>query len=144
MDNNLGNNTAKESDLSGERRKASTLYISKLIRVAHFLAGNSLLVKSLYPKMINFLSHELEEPIIKQYLDNGPRNASYTSHETCDSFISCTDKYLSEQTNERLKLSADIVLFADEASNTVRKEMPGIFISSFDEKKRNSVWISYL
>ena len=84
--------------------------------------------------MINFLSYELEEPIIKQYLDNGPRNASYTSH----------DKYLSEQTNERLKLSADIVLFADEASNTVRKEMPGIFISSFDEKKRNSVWISYL
>ena len=121
MDNNLGNNTAKESDLSGERQKANNLYIIKLIRVVHFLAWNNLPVKSLYPKMINFLSYELEEPIIKQYLDNGPRNASYTSHETCDSFISCTDKYLSEQTNERLKLSADIVLFADEASNTVRK-----------------------
>ena len=38
MDNNLGNNTAKESDLSGERQKANTLYISKLIRVVHFLA----------------------------------------------------------------------------------------------------------
>ena len=61
MDNNLGNNTAKESDLSGERQKANTLYISKLIRVVHFLAWNNLPVKSLYPKMINFLSYELEE-----------------------------------------------------------------------------------
>ena len=58
MDNNLGNNTAKESDLSGERRKANTLYITKLIRVVLFLAQNNLPVKSLYPKMINLLSHE--------------------------------------------------------------------------------------
>ena len=54
MDNNLGNSTAKEGDLSRERRKANTLYISKLIRVVHFLARNNLPVKSLYPKMINF------------------------------------------------------------------------------------------
>ena len=38
MDNNLGNSTVKESDLRGERWKANTLYISKLIRVVHFLA----------------------------------------------------------------------------------------------------------
>ena len=80
MDNNLESNTAK--DLSGERWKANTLYISKLIRVAHFLAINNIPVRSLHPKMINFLSYELEEPIIKQYLDNCPSNALYTSHET--------------------------------------------------------------
>ena len=79
--NNLGNNTAKECDLIGERQKANTLYISKLIRVVHFLARNNLPVKSQYPKMINFLSYELEEPIIKQYLDNCPSNTSYTSHK---------------------------------------------------------------
>ena len=48
--------------------------------------------------------------------------------------ISCIDKYLWGQTKERLKLSADIVLFADEASNAARKEMLGNFISSIDEK----------
>ena len=31
---------------------------------------------------------------------------------------------------------ADIKLFADKASNTARKEMLGIFISSFDEKNK--------
>ena len=86
--------------------------------------------------MINFLSYEVEEPIIKQYLDNCPSSALYTSGKTCDSFISCIDKYLWEQTKERLKLLADIVLFADEASNTARKEMLGIFISLFDEKNK--------
>ena len=80
------------------------------------------------------MSYKLEELIIKQYLDNCPSNASYTSHETCDSFISCIDKYLWEQTKERLKLLAHIVLFADKASNAARKEMLRIFISSFDEK----------
>ena len=79
-------------------------------------------VKILYHKIINFLSNELEEPIIKQYLDNYPSKALYTSHETCDSFVSCTDKCLWEQTKERLKLSTDIALFADEASNAARKE----------------------
>ena len=115
MDNNLENNTAKQSDLSGERQKANTSYISKLIRVVHFLAQNNLPVKSLYNKMINFLSCELEEQIIKQYLDNCLSNALYSSHETCDSFISCIDKNLWEQTRERLKLSTGIVLFAEEA-----------------------------
>ena len=37
---------------------------------------------------------------------------------------------------ERLKLSAEIVLFADEASNAARKEMLGNFISSFDKKNK--------
>ena len=46
MDDNLGNNMAKESDLSGERWKANTLYISKLIRVVHFFAWKNLPVKS--------------------------------------------------------------------------------------------------
>ena len=37
MDNNLQNNTAKESDLSRERREVNALYISKLIKVVYFL-----------------------------------------------------------------------------------------------------------
>ena len=78
------------------------------------------------------LSYEVEKPIIKQYLDTCPSNASYTTHETCDSFVSCIDKNLWEQTKERLKLSADIVLLANEASNAAGKEMLKVFTSSFD------------
>lgn len=54
MDINLENNTAKESNLCSERQKASTVFISKLIRDVHFLARNNLPVKSLYPKKIDF------------------------------------------------------------------------------------------
>ena len=42
---NLENNTAKEINLSRERQKANTLYISKLIRDAHFFTRNNLPVK---------------------------------------------------------------------------------------------------
>ena len=72
--------------------------------------------------MISFLSYELEAPIIKQYLDNSPSKALYTSHKTFDSFISCNNKYLWEQTKERLKLLAEIALFADKASGVARNK----------------------
>ena len=112
------------------------MYVGKLVRIVHFLARNNLPVKSLYPKMIDFLSNELEEPILKQYLDNCPKNASYTSHETCDSLIGSLDSFLWKQTNDRIERSADIVLFADESSNAARSEMLGVFVSTYDEKEK--------
>ena len=51
------------------------MHIGKLIHIVHFLAQNNLPVKSLYQKFMEFLSNELEEPIIKQYLENCSKNA---------------------------------------------------------------------
>ena len=63
------------------------LYIGKLVQIVQFLAQNNLSVKSLYPKFVDFLVNERQEPIIKQYLDTCSKNASYSSHEICDSLI---------------------------------------------------------
>ena len=126
---------SKDNDTES-RNEANQLYVGKLVRVVHFLARNSLPVKSLYTKMIDFLANELKEPIIKQYLQNCPKNATYKSHETCDSLISSLDSFLWQKTDERLQRSADIVLFADESSNAARSEMLGVFISSFDEETK--------
>lgn len=120
-----------------DRREANSLYVGKLIRIVHFLARNNLPVKALYPKMIDFLANEMEEPIIKQYLRNCAKNAQYTSHETCDGLLTALDEYLWKQTDERIQKSADLVLFADESSNAARREMLGIFISSYDEDKQD-------
>ena len=108
------------------------MYIEKLIRIVHFFARNNLPVKSLYQKFIEFLSNELEEPIIKQ-LENCSKNVTYKSHETCDSLIASLDSFFWRETNERIRRSADIVLFADESTNAARSEMLGVFISSYDE-----------
>ena len=90
---------AKEK--SQERHEANNLCIGKLIRIVHFLARNILPVKSLYQKFIEFLSNELEEPMIKQYLENCSKNATYKSHETCDSLIASLDSFFGgKQTKE--------------------------------------------
>ena len=107
----------KSNEEEENRKSAHKMYVRKFIRIIHFLARNNLSVKSLYPKMIDFLSEELEEPIIKQYLDYCPKNATYTLHETCDSLLSSSDSFLWEQTCNKINRSADIVLFADQASN---------------------------
>ena len=93
-------------------------------------------MKNLYQKFIEFLSNELEEPIIKQYLENCSKNATYKSHETCDSLIASLDSFFWRETNERIRRSADIVLFADESTNAARSEMLGVFISSYDENTK--------
>ena len=126
----------KSNEEEENRKSANKMYVGKLIRIIHLLARNNLSVKSLYPKMIEFLSEELEEPIIKQYLDYCPKNATYTSHETCDSLLSSLDSFFWEQTRNKISRSADIVLFADEASNAARSEMLGVFLSYFDEGEK--------
>ena len=85
---------------------------AKLISIVHFLARNNLAVKFLYPKFTDFLANELEEPIMKQYLETCPKNATYTSH---DSLISALNEYFRKDTEERLKRVTDLVLFADES-----------------------------
>ena len=36
--------------------------------------------------MIKFLSDEIYEPIVKQYLETCPKNAAYDSSDSCDSY----------------------------------------------------------
>ena len=61
-----------------EKSKANKLYIKKLIQIVHFLACNNLPVKELYPKMVKVLSDEINEPVIKQYLEMCSKNAVMT------------------------------------------------------------------
>ena len=52
-----------------EKKRSNELYIVKLIKAVHFLAANNLPVKKLYPKLVSFLADDIEELVIKQYLD---------------------------------------------------------------------------
>ena len=63
----------------------------------HFLAHSNLSVNELYPKMIKFLSDEINEPVIKQYLETGPKNAVYDSSDSCDSIIVSPNSHLKEK-----------------------------------------------
>ena len=106
------------------------------MQIVQFLARNNLSVKSLYPKFVDFLANELQEPIIKQYLDICSKNATYSSHETCHSLVQAIQKYYLEKAKECIKQSTDIVIFADESTYAARKEMLGIFTGSFDESNK--------
>ena len=82
---------------------------------------------------MQFLANEIQEPIIKQYLETCNKNATYTSHQTCDGFIQQLDKFYWKEVQTRLKNATDIAIYADESTKAARKEMLGIFIGCFDE-----------
>ena len=69
------------------KNKANELSVEKLSGIMHLLACNNLPVKELYPKMIRFLSGEINEPVITQYLETCPRNAAHNSSDSCDSIM---------------------------------------------------------
>ena len=52
-----------------QKKRSNELYIGKLIKAVHFLAANNLPVKELYPKLVSFRAVDIEEPVVKQYLD---------------------------------------------------------------------------
>ena len=51
---------------------------------------------------MNFVTFKLKEPVTKQYLENCAKNATFDSHETCDSLIDPINEYLRKETDEKL------------------------------------------
>ena len=120
-------------DFRQKKESANELYVTKLIRIVHFLARHNLAIKELYKLLVNFIAFELEEPVTKQYLENCLKNAVYDSHKTCDSLIDSINDYLKKYTDEKLCNAPDIVIYSDKATSTARKEMMGLFLGCFDE-----------
>ena len=48
----------------------------------------------MYPKMIWFLSDQIEEPILRQYLQSSAKSTTYESSDSCDSFLGSQNSYL--------------------------------------------------
>ena len=115
------------------RRKQISLFVSKLIKIVHFLWKHNLPINELYPALLHFLAFDLEEPIAKQYLENCSKNATYDGHVTADSLISALKKFIKKETDAKLRNASDVVIFADEATSVARKEMMGIFLSCYNE-----------
>ena len=84
-----------------EKKRSNELYIGKLTKAVHFLAANNLPVKELYPKLVSFLADDIEEPVVKQYLDTCKKNVTYQSLDSCDSFLLSPNTYFKELVSER-------------------------------------------
>ena len=120
----------KSTDQQIEKKnEANELYVEKLVRIVHNLP-----VKELYPKMIKFLSDEINEPIIKQYLETCLKNAAYDSADSCDSHS--LNSHLKEKSISPTVNAVDLVIFAEKATSAARKEMTGLFLSAYDEEEK--------
>ena len=114
-----------------KKSKANELCIEKLIKIVHFLARNNLPVNELYPKMIKLLSDEINEPIVKRYLETYPKNAAYDSSDSCDSILVALNSHLKEKLINTLINAVDLATFPDEATPAARNGM-GLFLSAYD------------
>ena len=88
---------SRSEDSRRKKESANELYVAKLLRIIHFLARRNLVIKELYKPLVNFIAFELEEPVTKQYLENCEKNATYDSHETCDSLTDSINEYLKKR-----------------------------------------------
>ena len=84
------------------------------------------------------LSDEINEPIVKQYLEMCPKNTAYDSSDSCDSILVALNSHLREKLINTLINAADLAIFADEATSAARKEMR-LFLSAYDREKKEVV-----
>ena len=117
-----------EKKTTQEKKRSNELYIGKLTKSVHFLAANHLPVKELYPKLVSFLADDIEELVLKQYLDTWKKNMTYQSSDSCDCFLLSMNTYFKELVNRRAYHAQDIVIFADKAISAAKKEMNGIYM----------------
>ena len=90
--------------------------------------------------MIKFLSEEINEPTVKQNLEMCPKNAAYDSPDSCDSILVALNSDLKEKLiNTVINAVDEATIFADEATSTARREMMGLFLSAYDEEKKEVV-----
>ena len=89
--------------------------------------------------MIKFLSDEIKEPIVKQYLETCPKNAAYGSSGSCDSILVALNSHLKEKLISTLINAVDLAIFADEARSGARKEMMVLFLRAYDEEEKEVV-----
>ena len=73
--------------------------------------------------MIKYLSDEINEPIVKQYLETCPKNAAYHSSDSCDSTLVALNSHLKKKSINTLIDAVDLAIFADEATSAARKEI---------------------
>ena len=87
--------------------------------------------------MIRFLSHKMEEPVLRQHLEFLTKNATYESSDSWDSFLVSLNSYLKNTTCQHIVSANDIVLFTDEATSAAQKEMMGVFVAYFNEVSKS-------
>ena len=86
--------------------------------------------------MITFLSDEINEPVVKQYHETYPKNTAYDSSNSCDSIIAALKSDLKENPILTIVNTFDLIIFSDEATSTARKEIMGLFITVYEEEKK--------
>ena len=75
-------------------QEKTKMFVPKLIQIVYFLGKHSLSIEELYQPFLRFLAFDLEEPILKQYLKNCLKNATYDSHATANSLISALNEFI--------------------------------------------------
>ena len=63
----------------------------------------------------------------------------HDSSDSCDLILVALNSHLKEKSINTLINAVDLAIFADKATSAARKEMMGLFLSAYDEEKKEVV-----
>ena len=109
---------AKEAE---ERRARNRAVLLKLLRSVYFLAKNRLPLTSTYSQLVE-LQVANGDALLQQHLDQGPRNAQYTSKFSAVMLLESIDVWLDQKLEESLKSSPYFSVLADECEDITTAE----------------------
>ena len=81
-----------------------------------------------------FIAYTLEEPIMKQYLDNCLKNATFISNTWAESIVNAINFNVETKASTEINDASFISLYADEAENSFPKECFSMFVTHCNTK----------
>lgn len=92
-----------------------------------------------YGDTITFIAHKLEEPIMKQYVETCPKNATYISSTAAESMVDTLDFYFKSKSLGEINESNFITFQTDEAENSSHKDCFAMFVIYYCNKAQKVV-----
>ena len=108
------------------------------IHSINYMIKRNLALTDNYGDLITFIAQKLET-ITKQYLENCPKNATYTSNTAAESMIDAMNFYFESKSLAEINKSNFITLYADEAENSSHKGCFAMFVTYYSNKPQKVV-----
>ena len=106
---------------------------SKIHSHTFFLIQHHFALTNNYEDLIDFASNKLHEPIINQYLDSCPKNATYKSNTSVESLLDAMNTFFDMGNLDDIKDAQILTIYADEVENSSYRATFAIFLTYFSE-----------
>ena len=95
--------------------------LNKLLKISVFIIQNGWAHTTKFENFVKFVGNDLEETVLREYLSNAPKNATYLSTTTITNFIKVISEWIKFQVVSKMQACNEFTVMLDEATDAANR-----------------------